>query len=101
MDLVLLLETAEDGDGVLHPSVPHHHSLESPLHPWVLLDVRAVLVEGGGTHAAELAAREGGLEHVSRVVRALRRPRSHQGVELVDEADDLALALRDLTQHGL
>ena len=101
VDLVLLLEAAQDGDGVLDGRLLDQHGLEAPLERRVLLDVLAVLVERGRAHAAELAARQGGLEHVGRVHRALGRARADQRVQLVDEADDLALALGDLAQHGL
>jgi len=101
VDLVLLLETPEDGDGVLDRGLLDHDGLEAALEGGVLLDVLAVLVEGGGAHAAELAAGQGRLEHVRRVHRPFRRARPHQRVQLVDEADDLALALRDLAKDGL
>ena len=77
------------------------HGLEAALERGVLLDVLAVLVERGRAHAAELAAGQGGLEHVGRVHRALRRARADQRVQLVDEADDLPFALGDLAQDGL
>jgi hypothetical protein len=101
VDLVLLLEPAEDRDGVLHRGLAHQDRLEAALQRGVLLDVLAVLVERGGAHAAQLAAGQGRLQHVGRVHRALRRARPHQGVQLVDEADDLARGLGDLAQHRL
>ena len=101
MELVLLLEAAEDRDRVLHGRLLHQDGLEAPLEGGVLLDVLAVLVERGRAHAAQLAAREGGLEHVGGVHRALGGARAHEGVELVDEADDLAVGLGDLAEDGL
>src|ERR1700682_5448623 len=72
VDLVLLLEAPEDGDGVLHRRLLDHDGLEAALEGGVLFDVLAVLVEGGGAHAAELAARQGRLEDIRRVHRAFR-----------------------------
>jgi hypothetical protein len=43
----------------------HEHLLEAALQGRVLLDALAVLVEGRGADAAQLAAREGRLEHVA------------------------------------
>ena len=74
----------------------HHHRLEAPLERGVLLDVLAVLVQRGGADAVQLAARQRRLEHVARVHRALGLARADQGVELVDEEDDLALGGGDL-----
>ena len=90
VDLVLLLEAAQDRDGVLDRGLAHHHRLEAPLERGVLLDVLAVLVERGGADAAQLAAGQRGLQHVGGVHRALGRARADQRVQLVDEADDLA-----------
>ncbi len=95
MDLVALLEAAQDRDGVLDRGLAHEHRLEAPLERRVLLDVLAVLVEGRRADAAQLAARQGRLEHVARVHGALGRARADERVELVDEEDDRALgALR-------
>src|SRR5207237_8147189 len=77
------------------------HRLEATLERRVLLDVLAVLVKGGRADRVQLATREHGLQHVRRVDRAFGRAGSDDGVELVDEENDLALALRDLLQHRL
>ena len=88
--LVPLLQAAEDGDGVLHRGLAHHHRLEPPLQGGVLLDILAVLVEGGGADAVELAPGQHGLEQVAGVHGPLGLARPHDGVELVDEEDDAA-----------
>jgi hypothetical protein len=99
--LVALLEPAQDRDGVLHARLAHEHRLEPPLQRRVLLDVLAVLVQRGRADHAQLAARQRRLQHVSRVRRALRLPRPHDGVKLVDEDDELPLAIGDLLEHRL
>ena len=99
--LVALLQPAQDPDRVLDARLLHQHRLEPPLERRVLLDVLAVLVERGRADRAELAAREHRLEHVAGVHRALGRARADDRVQLVDERDDLALAVGDLLQDGL
>ena len=49
---------------------------------------------GGGADAVQLAARERRLEHVAGVHGALGGAGADDGVQLVDEQDDLALGLR-------
>ena len=50
----------------------------------------------------QLTARERGLEHIARIERAVTRGAgAHDGVQLVDEQDDLALGLLHLAQHRL
>ena len=77
------------------------HRLEPALERRILLDVLAVLVERGRADRVQLAAREHRLEHVRRVDRALGRARADDGVQLVDEQDDLALRVGDLLEDRL
>ena len=77
------------------------HLLEAALEGGVLLDVLAVLVEGGGADHAQLPAGEQRLEHVAGVHGALGGAGADDGVQLVDEGDHLALGVGDLLEHGL
>ena len=61
----------------------------------------AVFVERGGADAAQFAARQGGLQHVGGVDGAFGSARADEGVQLVDEADDLAVRLGDFLEDGL
>ncbi len=99
--LVALLEPAQDGDRVVHAGLAHEDLLEAALQGGVLLDVLAVLVQGGRADQAQLAAGQHGLEHVAGVHGALGRARAHDGVDLVDERDDLPLGGLDLLEDGL
>ena len=90
VQLVLLLEAAQDRDGVLDRRLGDEDRLEAPGERRVLLDVLAVFVERGGADAVQLAARQRGLQQVRRVHRAFRLAGADQGVHLVDEEDDLA-----------
>ena len=102
MNLVLLLQAAQDGDGVLHRRLADCDRLEAAGKRLVLLNVLAVLVKRRRTDGVKLAARERRLEHVARIERAVARGAgAHDGVQLVDEQDDLALGLLHLTQHRL
>ena len=99
--LVALLEPAQDGDGVLHRRLTHVDLLEAPLERGVLLDVLAELVERGRADHAQLAARQHRLDHVAGVDRALGATGADDRVQLVDERDDLAVAVDDLLEDGL
>src|SRR5439155_16196970 len=74
VDLVALLEPAEDRDRVLDARLPDEHRLEAPLERGVLLDVLPVLVERRRADRAQLSASEHRLQQVPRVHRALGRP---------------------------
>ena len=99
--LVALLEPAQDRDGVFDAGLADVDLLEAALEGGILLDVLAILVERRGADQSQLAAGEHGLEHVGGRDRPLAAARAHQGVELVDERDDLAVGLVDLLEHGL
>ena len=87
--LVALLQAAQDRDRVRDGRLADEDRLEAPLERRVLLDVLAVLVEGRRADRAQLAAGEHRLEQVRRVDGALGRARADDGVQLVDEEDDL------------
>ncbi len=83
---------------------PDLHRLEAALERGVLLDVLAVLVEGGRADGLQLTAGQLRLEDRRGVDRALRGTRTDQRVQLVDEQDDVAAAvdlLEDLLQPFL
>ena len=78
----------------------HDHGLEAAFEGFVLLDVFAVLVEGGGADAAQFAAGQSRLEQVGGVDRAFGSSGADQGVELVDEEDDFPFRAADFFEHG-
>src|SRR5690606_3922693 len=100
MDLVLVLDAAQDGDRLLDARFVDQDRLEAPLERGVLLD-GAVLVEGGRADHAQLAACQRRLEHVACVDRALGPTRTDDRVELVDEQDDVTLRLGGLLDDCL
>ena len=99
--LVTFLQAAENGDGVLYRGLVHHDGLEPPLQGGVLLDILAVLVQGGGADAVQLAPGQHRLQQVAGVHAALGLARAHDGMQLVDEQDDPALRLLHFVQDGL
>ena len=101
MNLVALLESAQDPDRVLHGRLLDENGLEPALEGRVLLDVLAELVEGGRPDQAEFSTSEHRLQHVRSVHRTFGSTGSHDGVHLVDERDDPALGSLDLSQDGL
>ena len=94
MRLVRLLQAAQDRDRVLDGRLADENRLEAPLQRRILLDVLAVFVERGRADAVQLAARQRRLEQVARVHRAFGLAGADEGVQLVDEQDDLALRCR-------
>ena len=100
-DLVPLLQTAQDGDGVLNGRFIHLHRLEPAFQRGVLLDILAVLVQRRRTDAVQLAAGQHGFEQVARIHGTVGLACTDDGVQLINEEDDLALALLHLVQNAL
>ena len=98
--LVDLAKSLQDLDRHRDRGLLHLHGLEATLEGGVLFDVLAVLVDRGGAHGLQLAAREHGLEYRRGVDRALGGAGTDEGVDLVDEQDDVA-AGADLLQDLL
>ena len=98
--LVLVAQPPDDLDGLRHARRPHDDRLEAPLQGAVLLDVLAVLVEGGGADGLDLTARQRRLQHVGGVDGPLGGARADERVQLVQEEDDV-LRLADLLHHRL
>ena len=101
VDLVALLEPAQDRDRVLDGRLvrrtPAGSAARAPRPSRCACGTR----RAWSRRRAQLAARERRLEQVGGVDRALGGARADDRVQLVDEQDDLALGLLDLLQHRL
>ena len=97
---VAFLQAAQDRDGILDRRFVYVNLLEAPFERGVFLDAFAILVQRGRADATQLAAGQRRLEHVRRVHRAFGGAGADQGMQLVDEQNDLAARFGDFFQHG-
>jgi hypothetical protein len=93
-------EALQDLQGLLGGGLQDDDGLEAPLQGGVFFYVAVVLPGGGGPDDLDLAPGQGGLEDVGGVQGALGPAGADQGVELVNEGDDLGVfeLLNDLAQ---
>ena len=89
VQLVLLLQAAQDRDRVLDRRLAHEDRLKAPRECRILLHVLAVLVQRGGADTVQLTARECRLEQVRRVHRSVRLAGADECMHFVDEQDDV------------
>ncbi len=101
VQLVALLQPAQDRDRALDARLVDQHLLETALERGILLDVLAVFVERGRADAVQFAARQRRLEHVAGVDRAFRLAGADHRVELVDEDDQTPFLGADLLEDRL
>ena len=99
--LVLLLKATQNRDGVLNSRLGDKHGLETTCKSSVLLDVLAVFVQRSGTNCAKLATSKCWLQDIASIHGALGSASAYDGVELVDEEDNLAVRLGHLFYHAL
>ncbi len=101
IDLIALLQAAQDGNGVLDRRLVDLHGLEAALEGGVLFDILAVLVERGRADAVQLAASQHRLEEVAGIHAALGLARADDGVQLIDEQQDAPSLLRTSSNTAL
>ena len=101
MDLIALFQSPEDRDRILYGGLLDHDRLEPPFEGRILFDVFPVFIQGRGAHTAQLAPGQGGFQHVRGIHGAFRRPGADDGMDLIDEEDDLPFGRGDLLQNRL
>ena len=97
--LVPLLQSTQDRDRVFHGRLIHQHLLETAFQRRVLLDILTVLIQRRGSDTVEFASGQHGLQHIARIHRAVCLAGSYDQVQLIDEQDNLPLALSHLFQN--
>ncbi len=102
VDLVALLEPAQDRDGVLHRRLVHHHRLEAPLEGGVLLDVLACTRRGSWRRCS--AARPGPASASSRLLASMAPSAAPAPTTVCNSSMKRMISpceSSDLLQHGL
>ena len=92
MNLVALLESAQNRYSVLYARFTYHHWLKAALKGSIFLNVFPVLIQSGGTDCAQLTSGKLRLQKIRGVHRSLGCTSSDNGVELINEKNDLSLA---------
>ena len=95
--LVFLFQATQDGDRFGHGRLVHHHHLEPALQRLVGLEILLVFVEGRRADSPQFTPRQSRLQDIGCVHRAARTAGAYQRMDLIDEEDDLSVALG----HGL
>src|SRR5205085_2040767 len=99
MRLVAFLEPAQNRDRTFDAGFADIDGLEAALERGVFLYVLAVFIERGCANDAELATGQHWLQHVAGVHRAFRLSSADDGVQLVDENDELPFPLGDFLEY--
>ena len=98
--LIPFLQAPENGNGVLHRGLIYRHGLEPALQCGVLFNILAVFVQGGGADAVQLAPGQHGLQQIARIHATFGLSGAHDGVQLIDEQQDLAIGLLYFVENG-
>ena len=98
--LIALAQTLQNQESLVSVWWLNHDGLESTLQRRVLLDVLAVLIESGCADALNFTTGQGWLEHVRRIDGAFCSAGTNQGVQFIDEQNDV-LGATHLVHHCL
>ena len=93
MLFILIAQAFHDANGLLFIRLFDNERLESALERRILFQMLAVFVERGSADDLDLTARQRRLQDGSRIHRAFGCTRTDNGVELVDEQDDIVCLL--------
>ena len=99
--LISFLQTTQYGNRILYRRLLHHNRLEPSFQRRVLLDILSVFIQGGGTDTVQFSSGEHRLEHVARVQCSVRLPCPYDGMQLIDEQYDLAVAVLHILKDCL
>ena len=98
--LVAPLHPAQHGHRLVLGRLLDHHRQEAPLERRILLDVQAVLVDGGGADAGQLAPGQRRLQQIGGVQRPVALAGADEGVDLVEEQQHRPARLAHLGQQA-
>ena len=98
MVLVAVLDVLEDGDGVFGTRRLKCDALETTVKGSVLFNGLSELVDGGGSNALYLAACQGRFEDVCSVERTRSPSGTDDGMDFVDEENNLAVVLQFINE---
>ncbi len=98
--LIALFQSSQYGDGRSLVGFVDHHFLEAAFERLILLEVFLILVKGGGADRAELAAGESRLENIGGIHGAFPFSGTYEGMDFINEEDNLAVALSHLVDNG-
>ena len=101
MVLVALLQASQDRDAIQRARFIYHDDLESALQGLILLEILLILIQRGGTDAAQFTTCQCRLQDVGRIHGAFALTSSHQCVNLIDEEDDIAFGFLHLVDDRL
>ena len=96
---ILLLDPAQDRDCIFHPGFFDHQRLEPPRKSGIFLNIFAIFIERGCTHAMKLATGKRRLDQIGRIHGTIRFARPHQNVHLVNKEDDFTRCSLDFFQN--
>ena len=100
MELIFLLDPAQDRDRVFDARLFDKYGLEAPLQGGVLFDMFAIFIESRCADAMEFTARKRRLQQVGGIHRAFGRARADKRVHLVNEKNDFAICALHLVEHA-
>ena len=99
-DFVSFFQSTKDGNGIFYCWLIYHDWLETTCQCSIFLNVLTVLVQCSCTDTVQFTSGKHRFQHVSCVHRAVCLTGSDDQMKLIDEEDDLTLALLHFFENG-
>ena len=101
IDLIPLFQPTQNGYGILYGRLFYQHRLETPLQRGIFFNILTVFIQSGSADAMQFPPRQHGLEHIAGIQCTVRLARTNDCVQLIDEQNDLSVAVLHIIQHRL
>ena len=100
-NFISLFQATKNGNGILNRRLIHHNRLETTLKRLILLNVLSVLVQCCRTDTVEFTSGQHRLQHIAGIHGTVRLAGTNDQMQLIDEKNNLAVALLDLSKNSL
>ena len=101
MVFIPFLQASHYGNGCCRRRFLHHYHLETSFQGLVCLKIFLILIKSRGTYRPKFSASQSRLEYVGRIHRSGRAACTHQSVYLIDEKNNLSLAVNNFLHNSL
>ena len=98
---VTILQSTQDRDRILHGGFFYHNRLETTFQSGIFFNILSVFIQCGGTDTVQFTTGQHGLQHIARIQCAVGLAGTDNGMQFIDEQNDLSVTVLHIIQYGL
>ena len=97
---ITILQSTQDRNRVLHSRFFYHNRLETPFQSGIFFNILSVFIQSGSTDTVQLTTSQHRFQHITRIQSTVRLAGTNNGVQLINEQNDLSVAVLHIIQYG-